>query len=163
MSTKVIDGGTLTLANGDKLMLTGEEMKTFLSSTKSTTVCDGPRCASRHGADSPVQYELDQELIRKDPAAMPDSFARFNKWLPYALEDTLVEFCGVRCLKDWIDYVYVEPLSPREKAARAENNSAVDAKVSRFDQEPVSQADGDAIAPYLIEPDITPEYIGGGN
>lgn len=119
-------------------------------STKTTTIisitCDGPRCGAHQPDGAPVHVSFTDDGAREDWTGVPDAFFRFIKVQASPGEEKLVEFCSVKCLKDYLDYEYVWPLSPREKAAKVQSNS-------RFDQEPVSQADGIA--------DFTPG--GGGN
>jgi hypothetical protein len=102
--------------------------------TLCTITCDGPRCASRHGTDKPVVLAMSDEAVRSNPEATPDGFARFIKVLFSPFEDKLVEFCGRRCLEDYLDYSYIEPKSPREIA---EQKASLMARA-------LSQADGEA-------------------
>lgn len=87
-------------------------------------VCDGPKCAARHALDAPVLIaEFDEEAVKVDPNAMPDAFFRLIESGFSPGNPILCTFCSAQCNKDYLDYVYVEPLSPREKAAQAQNNN----------------------------------------
>lgn len=165
MTTKITESVILTLANGEEIVV-GAEEKCRPNNT-SVITCDGPRCHVHTGTDTPVTVFLNDERVRTDPTAAPDAFARFIKVQPSPYEDTTIEFCGARCLKDWLTYAYIAPFSPREKSAlaaavkelvvtpplaidgsRVESISDIVGEhqprrdSSRFDREPVSQADG---------------------
>lgn len=159
MTTKITESVILTLANGEEIVV-GAEEKCRPNNT-SVITCDGPRCAAHSGVDTPVTVFLNDELVRTDPTAAPAAFARFIKVQPTPYEATTVEFCGARCAKDWFTYTYVAPVAPCERADApitipplAIDGSRVEAisdivgehqprrDSSRFDREPVSQADG---------------------
>lgn len=99
--------------------------------------CDGPKCASRHGADSAFSLFVNDEDLRNNPDSLPDDFARLIKVQLSPFDEKLVEFCGKGCLADYMTYSYIEPKSPREKAAQGVTNENILARA-------ISQADGQA-------------------
>ena len=79
--------------------------------------CDGPRCASRNG-DKPVNFMINKQAADKDPISnIPEEFVRGFDLAPFG--GPTKWFCGPRCLKDFLDYAYVVPKTPRQLAAEA--------------------------------------------
>jgi hypothetical protein len=145
--------------SGNIIVLEGTEKVEALE-TQVKIICAGPRCAARHLRDTPVTIEFDEEKVKTNPTALPDDFARILKLTVNAFVPQEDAFCSPRCIKDFLDYTYVPPKSPREIAEQMKNNQAIEerkeAKRDSGDaiaeaiatpaafQTPVSQADGDA-------------------
>lgn len=115
-------------ANGETIVL-DENAKVEKVETVVKITCDSPRCAARHGADAPTVIEFTEEKVANDPTALPDGFAGLLKLgiNPYNPDERV--FCSPRCNKDFLDYAYVTPKSPRQIAQElAEKNAAVTAE-----------------------------------
>jgi hypothetical protein len=151
MTTKLTKSVILTLEDGDEIVLTESEQETVRPNNTAVITCDGPRCGSRH--DEIAVLTINDEQARNDPDATPDGVFKWFR-VGQAAEggtEKIWEFCSPQCMKDFLDYEYVEPLSPREKSAQLRNNTKVTADkiLSRFDygdgiSAALSQADGAA-------------------
>lgn len=113
MSTEVKREVTIERVNGEKVLVDGDDQVKTKTTTKVT--CDGPRCATHHGADDPVSLTWNDEDVAADANAMPDDAARLIRMQFGMFAEKLFEFCGPSCVKDYLAYSYVEPRSPREK------------------------------------------------
>ena len=90
---------------------------TSKTTTIVTVVCDGPHCAS-HNNGAPVTLTWKDEEVAENHEALPDAAARLIRVQFGMFAKQLHEFCGPRCLRDYLDYSYVPPLSPREQAVQ---------------------------------------------
>jgi hypothetical protein len=110
----------VTLPSGETVTISDNDRAKLI--TTMTVTCDGPRCEAHH--DQRVVLTWTGENTASDINAIPDAFARFIKaqFSPY--DEKLYEFCSPRCLQDYVDYQYIEPLSPHQKAMRKANNPA---------------------------------------
>lgn len=84
--------------------------------TTVTIVCAGPRCAVRHDTENPVTITFNEEQVKKDANALPDEYARLLQLVITPFSPEQLPFCGPSCLRDYLQYAYVEPKSPRELA-----------------------------------------------
>jgi hypothetical protein len=135
MTSVLTKSAIITCENGDEIEFTEAELETLRSNNTAVITCDGPRCATHHG-DKAASFSLNDEAMRKAPDSVPDAtFKWFRVGQSQGQGEMVLEFCSPQCNKDWLSYSYVEPLSPRERAAQMKNNSNLGA---------VSQADGEA-------------------
>lgn len=141
MSTVTVRSVILTRANGEEITVQDSEMETVRTNNTHAITCDGPRCAAHNGGTR-VTVTINDETARKDENSVPDAFFGFIKMQPDPQKDVLLEFCSKRCVSDYLVYEYIRPLSPRQRARQMESQGV--APTSRFEQEPVSQADGEA-------------------
>jgi hypothetical protein len=81
--------------------------------------CNGPRCAAHHHAEKPNTIVINEAKVRKDPNSLPDEYARQIKMGVHPFDIKELDFCCGRCAIDYLQYEYVEELSPREKARQA--------------------------------------------
>lgn len=118
---------TLILKDKDGNIKPTEPTDSIAQSNDFIVTCDSPRCAARNGKVSVISWN--KEAAGNDPSSVPDDFFRIIQILP---DPKKVEqgflFCSKQCAKDYLEYAYVTPLSPREQAAIQANNAAVEAK-----------------------------------
>jgi hypothetical protein len=118
---------TLILKDKAGNVIPVEKDSSIAQTTDLKASCDGPRCESRNGQIVSVAWN--QEAAAADPNAVPDAFFRILQIVPNPKDPTKAFlFCSRQCAKDYLEYVYVPPLSPREQAEIQQNNAAVDAK-----------------------------------
>lgn len=103
---KTRDGQTVVL----------DEREKVVTETFANCVCDGPKCAARHGLDAPRSFSFQVEKVKEDPAAMPEIADTF---IPIIIPERSPTFdgqnhsaCSIQCFKDWLQYTYV-PAPPR--------------------------------------------------
>jgi hypothetical protein len=153
MSETLVQALILTRPNGEEIVVSNDEP--VRANNTVTIICDGPRCAVHHGTAAPVTVVINDEEVRKNPDAVDDAFARFIKKQPYAYEKEVYEFCSDRCDRDWMNSVYVVPLSPREKALAMRRNADTKAAIiiddgdtiataAAYQTTALTQADGEA-------------------
>jgi hypothetical protein len=102
------------------------ESDTVAENTDVTMTCDSARCASRHDGKH-VEISWNLEAIQKDANALSDDFYRLISLLLDSgnQKPTQKTFCSPQCVRDFLQYEYVSPLSPREQALlMAQNRQA---------------------------------------
>lgn len=116
----IVDRKFIVKANdGKQYLFSQEEIDGMTTETNILIQCDGPKCASRNGLDSPRQVFWNQEEVQQNADKMPDDFFRIFKIGINPGNPIEVPFCGPQCAKDYIQYSYTPPKSPRETAAQA--------------------------------------------
>jgi hypothetical protein len=103
VTVRSVNGSAFTITDTDKIETT----------TTYRVLCDGPRCASRRGQDTPVEVSWVEEEVQKDPLAMPDAFYRLIKMTVDPQKPREISFCGPQCAKDFFTYAYTEATPPR--------------------------------------------------
>lgn len=85
--------------------------------------CDSPKCAVRHNG-KPVEISWNVEQVKADANALSDDFYRIITInIDSGSEKPTVKiFCSAQCAKDYLQYEYVAPLSPREQAVLMATN-----------------------------------------
>lgn len=131
---------TLTVTTADGVKSTFPDDAKVETDTNVTITCAGPRCGIHHGSSEPATIKFNEEQVKVDVNALPDSYARIMKLTikPYAPQE--LPFCSVRCIKDFLDYEYVESRSPRELAVMAKQER--DAQRELFPDPPVNAVTG---------------------
>lgn len=123
-----------------------------------TMTCDSQRCASRHDGKH-VEISWNVEAIKADANALNDSFYRIIGLVLDSgnQQPTQKTFCSAQCVRDFLQYEYVAPLSPREQAVlMAQNQQAEIAKhkpainVIPFNPQPETPAP--EVAPTFQDP-----------
>jgi hypothetical protein len=107
---------TITITGVDGRVIVSTPTDKVGTETTFNVACDSPRCESRHGK----KFELCwiEEEAAKNPDAVPDSFFHLLKIGVDPVSPKEFVFCSPRCVKDWLDYAYVPPQSPRERSAQ---------------------------------------------
>lgn len=104
---------------GKVLILT--ETDQISEDTDISAVCDSSRCASRHDGKT-VEIAWNIEAVKAKPEALPDSFFRLLSLIVDPKTQGQKVFCSAGCVRDYLQYDYVAPLSPREEAILLANN-----------------------------------------
>lgn len=116
---------SITDKEGNISILT--ESDQIAESTDILARCDSSRCASRHG--NTVEIVWNVEAIKEKSDALPDAFFRMISLILDPRNQTQKVFCSAGCARDFLQYDYVAPLSPREEAVlQATNQQAELAK-----------------------------------
>jgi len=114
------EGHIITLTENDQIS----------ENTDITMKCDSQRCASRHdGKHTEISWNV--EAIKADANALSDDFYRIISLVldPGNQKPTQLTFCSPGCVRDFLQYEYVAPQSPREQALlMAQNRQAEIAK-----------------------------------
>lgn len=98
------------------------ETDQIAESTDISAKCDSSRCASRHdGKTSEVAWNIEE--VKEKPDALPDSFFRLLSLIVNPRSQEQKVFCSAGCVRDFLQYDYVAPLSPREEAVLQANNA----------------------------------------
>ncbi len=116
----------ITLPNKQVVTVPGDS--TMATDTNVILTCSGPRCAARNGLSQPKVVRFNEEKVKTDVNALPDDYARVIRTEIHPFNPEVHVFCSKQCNKDFLDYVYVEDQSPREKAQRQTTNQIVDQK-----------------------------------
>jgi len=119
---------TLSIKDKDGNISILTETDQIAESTDISAKCDSSRCASRH-AGKPVEIAWNIEEVKEKPDALPDSFFRLLSLVINPRSQEQKVFCSAGCVRDFLQYDYVAPLSPREEAVlQATNQQAELAK-----------------------------------
>lgn len=94
-------------------------------STDISAKCDSSRCASRHDG-KPKEIAWNIEEVKEKPDALPDDFFRLLSLVINPRSQEQKVFCSAGCVRDFLQYDYVTPLSPREEAVLQANNEQVE-------------------------------------
>lgn len=108
-----------TDSSGKKWVFTQDEAAAIKPETTITLTCSGPRCQARNARPEPFTLTWVQEKLAQDPLSMPDSFFQVLKVGVNTSPATEYVFCGKECLRDWLTYSFIPPLSPRQQNERA--------------------------------------------
>jgi len=120
----------LTFTDSNGVSHTLPEQQPAQRFSKVHITCDGPRCKDPLTQDGPVIYEWTEQAAVKDPlSVIPAGVFRIIS-AEFERGAGPKVFCSVRCLKDYLDYVYVPPMSPAEMEEQRKRNEAVEAKKS---------------------------------
>jgi hypothetical protein len=112
ISVKDKDGNISILTETDQIA----------ESTDVEAICDSSRCASRHdGKVVKVAWNIEQ--IKEKAEALPDIFFRLLHLIIDPRNQVQKVFCSPGCVRDFLQYDYTEPLSPREEAVLQANNA----------------------------------------
>jgi hypothetical protein len=95
-----------------------------------TVACDNAKCESRNGKKTTVAWSADE--VKANPDGLPDAFYRLLTLIVDSKTNRQLVFCSPGCVKDYLTYEYVVPLSPREQAVQAANNAKADAANNRL-------------------------------
>lgn len=114
MTVKTSSSVIVKTRDGQTVVL--DEQEKVVTETFANCVCDGPKCAARHGLDAPRSFSFQVEKVKEDPAAMPEIADTF---IPIIIPERSPTFdgqnhsaCSIQCFKDWLQYTYV-PAPPR--------------------------------------------------
>lgn len=97
------------------------ETDQIAESTDISAICDSSRCASRHEG-KPAEIAWNIEAVKEKAEALPDSFFRLLSLVINPRSQEQKVFCSAGCVRDFLQYDYVAPLSPREEAVLQANN-----------------------------------------
>lgn len=123
---KTRDGQTVVL----------DEKEKVITETYASVVCDGPKCALRHGLDAPLTFSFQVEKVKDDPDALPEIADTF---IPIIIPERSPSFdgqnhsaCSVQCFKDWLTFSYIAAPSraSQRPAAVPETNMPVEFQAS---------------------------------
>jgi hypothetical protein len=146
MAAKVTRTYSLKLNDGQTIILSEEEAQTLqVAGTGIDVTCDSPRCARRHETDKPTNRAWTLEDAQTNPDKVPDDANRFipvdnGKWV-----------CSKQCLKDYAEYAYVCPPSPKELRAQMEAAKEKQAEDLR-NLNPHLKSPEDSIMPVSVMP-----------
>lgn len=97
------------------------ETDQIAESTDVEATCDSSRCANRHdGKVVKVAWNIEQ--VKEKAEALPDVFFRLLHLIIDPRNQVQKVFCSSGCARDFLQYDYIEPLSPREEAVLQANN-----------------------------------------
>lgn len=137
------------------------ETDQIAESTDISATCDSSRCASRHDG-KPVKVAWNIEEVKEKPDALPDNFFRLLSLVINPRSQEQRVFCSAGCARDFLQYEYVTPLSPREEAVLQATNQQAElakhrpkTKIIQFPTEsPVQES-----APAEVNPVGEPVFI----
>jgi len=117
MGIKVERTYKLSTNGGQVLYLSESEAQTLsVATTVLTLVCDSPRCKARFEQAEPTSRSWAVEDAQTNPDNVPEDA---NRFIPINNGNVV---CSKQCLKDWAEYSYVRPPSPRELRAKMEED-----------------------------------------
>src|ERR1700758_1510025 len=114
----------LTDNDGKTLVFSQKEVESLKSDTTITITCSGPRCQARNARPEPFTLSWNEEKLAQDPLSLADEFFKVLKLSVNTSPVTELIFCGPSCLRDYLTYTYMPPLSPREQNERAKQEQA---------------------------------------
>jgi hypothetical protein len=119
---------TISIKDKDGKISILTETDQIAESTDISAKCDSSRCASRHDGKT-VEIAWNIEEIKEKAEALPDEFFRLLSLIINPRSQEQKVFCSAGCVRDFLQYDYVAPLSPREEAVlQATNQQAELAK-----------------------------------
>lgn len=142
----------LTDNTGKTYVFSHEEVEKIKADVTVTLTCSGPRCQARNARPEPFTITWNEQELAKNPESLPDEFFKIIKIALNTSPVTELVFCGPSCVRDFLQYSYTPPISPREKNLRAkqeqseklvEMNPHLKSPEPSTETVPVAQADGD--------------------
>lgn len=119
-----VDRKFLLEANGQTLVLSGEEMQAAKTETVITITCAGPKCQARNQRPEPFSVTWTEEEVAKDPLKLPDAFFGMIKLGVDPTKPQELVFCGPQCVRDYLQYSYMPPQPPRIALENAKKEQA---------------------------------------
>lgn len=113
----------LSTNGGQTLYLSESEAQTLaVKETRMTLTCDSSKCAGRHNADAPQTIAWSEEEALKDVEKVPPTI---NEYVSFGQGKVA---CCPQCVRDYFQYDFVCPPSPRELRARMDQEKAQQAE-----------------------------------
>jgi len=126
--------------------------------TDITMKCDSPKCAVRHNGKH-VEISWNVEAVKADANALSDGFYRILSLVLDAgnQKPTQKTFCSPGCVRDFLQYEYVVPLSPREQALLMAQNQQAEIEKHRpainvVPFKPQGPVDNEVVGPVAVGP-----------